>query len=354
MSIPEKASLAQLRKQAKELRAAEGHATLAEAQFALAKSYGFESWPKLKLHVEQSALQKAIADDDGPAARKLLKESPRLVTTLMDAGDLPLHRAAEWDAPAVVEALYEAGARLDPTYGESAHNALSWAVTCWSFQAAQKLVDLGQEPDLFCSAGMGLLDRVKAYWPLKGSPSKTGSSRFSDTGERLPRPPLSAEDQVSDALYIACRAGRLEVTRWLLDHGADPNWRGYCGANCLAWAEFDGTPELCALVRERGGSDDLVDQQFLAPPRLFALMILAAWGFPPFRLKARLALAPELLNATGGYGTLLNAAAYNGQTGAAQVLLELGADRTIRNKNGLTPAEMAEAQGHKELAALLR
>ena len=54
--LPERPSLEQLRKQAKEyldtLRAADPSATLAKAQHALAQEYGFDSWPKLVHHVE--------------------------------------------------------------------------------------------------------------------------------------------------------------------------------------------------------------------------------------------------------------------------------------------------------------
>jgi hypothetical protein len=54
--LPERPSLEQLRKQAKEhlvtLRAADPSATLAIAQLALAREYGFDSWPKLVHHVE--------------------------------------------------------------------------------------------------------------------------------------------------------------------------------------------------------------------------------------------------------------------------------------------------------------
>src|SRR5688500_16895800 len=54
--LPERPSLEQLRKQAKEhldtLRAADPAVNLATAQHALAREYGFESWPKLVHHIE--------------------------------------------------------------------------------------------------------------------------------------------------------------------------------------------------------------------------------------------------------------------------------------------------------------
>ena len=56
--LPATASLEQLRKQAKErlaeLRADNPAAKLADAQLALAQSYGFESWPRLVHHVEET------------------------------------------------------------------------------------------------------------------------------------------------------------------------------------------------------------------------------------------------------------------------------------------------------------
>ena len=51
--LPERPSLEQLRKQARErfvtLRAGDPAVKLAAAQHALAREYGFESWPKLEL-----------------------------------------------------------------------------------------------------------------------------------------------------------------------------------------------------------------------------------------------------------------------------------------------------------------
>jgi hypothetical protein len=54
MQLPERPSVEQLKKQAKERAKASGE-KLAEAQLALARDYGFASWPKLVHHVERVA-----------------------------------------------------------------------------------------------------------------------------------------------------------------------------------------------------------------------------------------------------------------------------------------------------------
>jgi hypothetical protein len=68
LELPPRPSLEQLRKQAKERLASMPDAKLADAQFALARDYGFDSWPKLARHVEalvrpEIAQQDAIARD---------------------------------------------------------------------------------------------------------------------------------------------------------------------------------------------------------------------------------------------------------------------------------------------------
>jgi len=354
--LPDRPNLDQLRKQAKDLQTAGEFSTRAAAQHALARRYGFSSWPRLKLEVESQTLRRLIQERDLNGVRKLLHDSPKVVAAHFPDGSTPLHAAVEVNSPELVAELVGSGAPFESTYSKSSHTALSWAITMGSWRSAMKLVELGNEPDLFCASGLGLLEKVQAFWidgKLRSNPSTTGSSRFSDAGERLPCPPPRLEDVVSDALYIASRSNRPEVAQWLLDRGADPNWRGFLGGTCLAWAEFSGNPELCALLRKRGGSDELLDSEFRATPRVFGLMVLVAWGFWPEGLLARLRADPALVNSRGEWGTLLNAAAYNGQIQSAKILLACGADKTARNARGLTPSEMAAAKGHAELAKLL-
>ena len=55
-----------------------------------------------------------------------------------------------------------------------------------------------------------------------------------------------------------------------------------------------------------------------------------------------------------GGSTPLHFAAYYGKTAAARALLELGADASLRTKQGKTALEIAEAKGNPETAELLR
>jgi hypothetical protein len=63
LDLPDRPSTEQLRKQAKERLEAMPGAKLADAQFALARDYGFESWPKLIRHVEALAVPDVAQQD---------------------------------------------------------------------------------------------------------------------------------------------------------------------------------------------------------------------------------------------------------------------------------------------------
>jgi ankyrin repeat protein len=74
LELPDQPSLEQLRKQAKDLRRAEGIG-LSAAQLAVARRYGFASWTRLKRHVEvvarYSRFPERMTADGGPAAEFL-------------------------------------------------------------------------------------------------------------------------------------------------------------------------------------------------------------------------------------------------------------------------------------------
>jgi ankyrin repeat protein len=81
-SLPERPDLRHLKDQAKDLFQAGGAATLGEAQFKLAREYGFPSWATLKYHVESLAevgrLKQAIDANDLDGVRNLMTRNPAL------------------------------------------------------------------------------------------------------------------------------------------------------------------------------------------------------------------------------------------------------------------------------------
>ena len=115
--LPGRPSLEQLRKQAKEhletLRAADPSVTLSAAQHALAREYGFDSWPQLVHHVEaMQPAQQMLQPADLKSDQKLLWSPGRGtdVWALIQActsGDLETVRALIAKDPSLARAHYD-------------------------------------------------------------------------------------------------------------------------------------------------------------------------------------------------------------------------------------------------------
>jgi ankyrin repeat protein len=115
--LPERPSLEQLRKQAKEhldtLRAGDPSVNLAAAQHALAREYGFESWPKLVHHVESmQPANRMLQPAELKSDQKLLWSQGRGtdVWALMQAcasGDLKAVRALIAKDPSLARSHYD-------------------------------------------------------------------------------------------------------------------------------------------------------------------------------------------------------------------------------------------------------
>src|SRR5262249_12516261 len=117
LRLPERPSLEQLRKQAKEhldtLRAADPSATLSIAQHALAQAYGFESWPKMVHHVESLQPERRMLQPAELKSGEHLMWSPGRGTDLWAlsqaciGGDLEAVRALIARDPSLARAHHE-------------------------------------------------------------------------------------------------------------------------------------------------------------------------------------------------------------------------------------------------------
>jgi hypothetical protein len=132
-TLPDTPSLAQLRKQAKELFKAycagkdaavaeverferspdSAHFALADAQRVLARAYGFSSWSALKDHVEGvnfPALLAAAEAGDAAAVRRLAKTRPDLINHHAGLRDSALRRAVQHRNEELTRVLMQLGA----------------------------------------------------------------------------------------------------------------------------------------------------------------------------------------------------------------------------------------------------
>src|SRR6201997_994435 len=81
-ALPERPNLRQLKDQAKDLFVSGGAESLTDAQFKIARLYGFASWPKLKAHVDSleeiGQLKQAIDANDLARVKSLMTRNPSL------------------------------------------------------------------------------------------------------------------------------------------------------------------------------------------------------------------------------------------------------------------------------------
>jgi hypothetical protein len=147
----------------------------------------------------------------------------------------------------LIEALVDGGASVEPS-GEGAWTSPVVTALVFGFvDAAETLVRRGARVDSL--------------------PAAAGLGRLADVMRMLPS--ASADDR-HRALALAAQRGRLEVTRALLDAGADPNLFNPPGMHAhgapLHHAALGGHDALVRLLVERGARVDLQDTIYKATP----------------------------------------------------------------------------------------
>jgi ankyrin repeat protein len=302
------------------------------------------------------ALMKAISDGEDQTVARFVSTRRALVGARNREGQTPLHVAAEHNDPKIGAYLVAAGADLHALMGQSGHTPLSWAVTCNATEFARAMVALGSPADLFCSAGMGSLESVASWFDESGAlrqhASTTGSSRYASDGARLPCPPADEFEQISDALYIACRNAHVEVARFLLAKQPDLSFKAYQGGTPLHWAYFGGSRAIVHLLEQAGADTTLRDDMLHCTPRAFGITTAANWGFG-FMVRARLRDDPSLASVMDTTGPLHEAAG-QGHLPIVEMLLDAGADPRRLDGKSRTALDLAAAQGHTAIVERLQ
>jgi Ankyrin repeats (3 copies)/Ankyrin repeat len=309
-SLPEHPNLRHLKDQAKDLLKAGEAVSITDAQFKVARMYGFPSWPKLKAHVdsleEVGQLKLAIDSNDVARVKSLMTRNPAL------------HRAP---------------------LGYRNNGPLTWVAECrvpWEAPKPERLAMaewmIGQGSDVH-QGGDGPLMRAALV------------------GNRIPMMELLVSHGADvnalwngyfPIIFAPCETVEPEALKWLLEHGADPN-------PVVPHAKYPGTA-LDYVIRTYGRSRQLGEcidlltsagsaTQYNVPPVLSLLrnrldLLAEQLDAVPALVHRRF---PELdFGSTGARrlklqdSTLLHVAAEYGNLEAARLLLDRGADVNAR------------------------
>jgi ankyrin repeat protein len=371
MTLPVAANLSQLRKQAKELSRADGVA-LSAAQLALARRYGFPSWPKLRSYVTrvEGGFQHAFEDDPSYYADR----ASGLLASALDGTPSAVAEFGRWSAPLTTEGAVLAVAR---NHGFDSWTALRRHVAGLSsepFARAFQLlrahdVDglgelLDQFPTLVTAQGtngndlLGLAsatcdERLVSLLVSRGADVRHGNAHewtvlHQAAYSNLPAMAsvllsagapvsLSARGDGGTPLVAALFWGNVEVARVLAAAGVTPrNLRTAAGLDDVAALEsLWGTPSAGAhrgFYRPHGGFPSWRPGSSAAEVRDEAL----SWAARSDAVSALSWLASRgaSLDADVYRGTALTWAAACGRVRAVRTLVELGAGVNVRGTFG--------------------
>ena len=386
-ALPDNPNLDWLRKQAKrrleEVRTSNPGAQLAEAQYALARHYGFPSWRALKTHVNSRTLDNELFDaartgdvqrleamlDRHPeklhARAKpydwtllhLAARHPAAVDLLLkrgvdvnarETGDntCPMHWAAAAGQLDAVRCLADAGGDVVGHGDDHELEIIGWA-TCWDGcdddahrAVANFLVSRGARHHIFSAIALNLADEVRRI--VAADPSALNRRQSRNENHRTP-------------LHFAVLKNRQEMTSLLLELGADP----------LA---VDGSGQPVAVYASSPDADRTVMEKIRA--MLSAELDSAGRGHRlpnagPMDLVALLAVGdldtagqlltanPRLIDSRGG---ALHLMVQRNDEAAVRWLLDHGADLDGRWSSGgadVAPLHLAASRGHAGMVRLL-
>ena len=316
-SLPPRPDLRHLRDEAKRRRKAGEFPSIALAQLAIAREYGFRSWPRLKFHVE------ALTLDAAARAQALIASATsadlRRARALLDADPaLARHDLACACATGEADEVSRRLAALPSAVSEPT-GPNSWAPILYACFSRLLRGDAERAP--------GIREVVRILLARRADPNASF---------------VNNDKWLQVALYGAAGiAGDPELTRMLLDAGADPtdDREGLHGNEVLYHACEFPDPTCAMLVIDAGCRQDFVDYD-----------LGRALNFPNAEMIEMFCTHGARANA----GHLHQAVWRRRPPRTIAVLLDAGAPIDATDERGLTPLQVAVRWGEDAVAAILR
>ena len=152
-----------------------------------------------------------------------------------------------------------------------------------------------------------------------------------------------------DELFDAALNGDLDKVKMNIENGFDVNSPNEDNQSLLMLAGFNGHTELCEYLIKKGAHTEARDNDGRTA------LIFASTG--PFPKTVELLLQndsnPNAIDNLEHFTPLMHAAA-EGQLEVVKILLEAGADPSLKDVDGDTAESFATQNGHNEVAGLLR
>jgi ankyrin repeat protein len=213
---------------------------------------------------DPATLLEAAAAGDVKQVRAILQASPELRDATDAVGKNALHLAAEHDHDDVARLMLELGSPIDAQTNWGA-TPLQWAGILGSAKVGRVLIDAGAVPSLYDAAGLGRLDLARGFFegggPRAGAAGPSYAQLPDGTWEKRPAQ-TDPTAIVSEAFYLACRNGNIDVARMLLARGAQIDHPGFFGAPGLHWAAINGHGATVRWLLDEGADPAVHDVEF--------------------------------------------------------------------------------------------
>ncbi len=300
--------------------------SLGDAQLVIAREYGFDSWSKLKRHVEQTvldadgkadALITAALSGDFHLADALLQENPKLSSMSFWTG------CVLGEADSVGSLLDESPALANQRGGPKAWEPLLYV--CHSrflgreskrdagmLRIAARLLELGADANAFFRINDDPNAKQTALYGAAGIANQAAMTQLLlDAGAD---PNDDAPGLGPESLYHAAEFENHECLRLILEAKPDPDKVSYCLGRKLDFDDHEGVRVFLAHG---------ADPNFVVPGQ-------------------------------GSGSRLHGAIRRRRRIETIELLLDHGADMSIRTSNGQTPYALAVRIGYAEAAALMK